>query len=729
MIGKQKLELENVAFIQSKFSDMEDSLLSNIAENKNLKTQLQQTKESEKDLLAKLQQMEKAFEDEKPMMDEKVGLEKRLFEFEREYTSKLSEKEEEIVNLEAKLTKTLEEKHSQESADRGDEYLIKEIETLKEKVQELETDCNELTEENLDLLFKLKKLNNCLHVATDCRDGQKDNVVNGMLVANEKSNECLKMDAEDKGEEFGKESVEDGNKERKVKEMLLLKEEEINNLRECHTKLEALVSDLQKEKTELEEKLQIMQRESEVTAKCLTDVQNDLVVLSGSVDSHVSANKMLERESSEIGPENVALSMRIAEQEVQLSYLMDEMEATQLELERSRALCESLDDEISKLSFSSKKQKTQLEKEMKEMQNRWSEAQEECDHLKKERAQLQADVESLAEECNSLQELNGKLKMQNVELHEELRSCLSGCSTKVETLEENLSALLDDVTAKERTFKSEIDALLDENREQKERLAVGESILNQIYADKTTEVENLRKEIEHLTNQISDIHNERERIVSDAAEEISKLCADKAELELALCETRSELQRKDCELNQEIEHLTNQISDIHDERERIVSDAAEEISKLCADKAELELALRETQSELQRKDRELNEMQAQYERQVNDLIEELSASQEDRKALQATEQRLSKLLENHKSREEKLRTNINELELRLTVCEYDRQRLMDESTNMKAHVQQFENLHDQLSVLKIELTETKRDKEGSQSFAAISIQRMYRPEG
>ncbi|KAF8042712.1 hypothetical protein BT93_A1137 [Corymbia citriodora subsp. variegata] len=710
-VEKQKLELENVTIVQSNFSDMEDSLLSYIAENKSLKSQLQQTQESEKGLLVKLQQMEKAFQDEKRMMDERVGLEKKLLEFEREYTSKLSDKEEEIANLEAKLSKTLEEKHSQESADGGDEYLIKEIESLKEKVQELESDCNELTEENLDLLFKLKKLNNGLHVDTDCRDGQKDKVVNEMLVAYEKRNECLKMDAEDKDEEFGKESVEDGNEEQKVKEILLLKEKEIENLRERHTKLEALVSDLQKEKIELEEKLQIMRRESEITTKCLNDVQNDLVVLSGSVDSHVSANKILERKSSEIGQKNAASSMRIAEQEAQLSYLMDEMDATQLELERSRALCESLHDEISKLSFSSKKQKTQLEKEMEEMQNQWSEAQEECDHLTKERAQLQADAERLARECNTLQELNGKLKMQNVKLHEKLRSCLSGCSTKVERLEEHLSSLLDDVAAKERTFKSEIDTLLDENREQKEQLAVGESILNQIYADKTVEVENLRKEIEHLTNQIMDINDERERIVSDAAEEISKLCADKAELELALSETQSELQRKDYELNQEIEHLTSQISDIHDERERIVSDAAEEISKLCADKAELELALCETRSELQKKDRELNEMQVQHERKVNDLIEELSASQEDRKALEATEQRLSKLLENHKSREEKLRTNIDELELRLTVCEYDRQRLMDESTNMKAHLQKFENLWDQLLALKKELTETKHDKE------------------
>lgn len=654
MVEKQKLELENVAIVQSKLSDMEDSLLSNIAENKSLKTQLQQTQESEKGLLVKLQQMEKAFEDEKRTMDEKSGLEKRLLEFEREYTSKLSDKEEEIASLEAKLTETLEENHSRESADGGDEYLIKEIESLKETVQELESDCNELTEENLDLLFKLKKLNNCLHVATDCMDGHKDEEVNEMLIANEKSNECLKMDAEDKDEEFGKESVEDGNEERKVEEMLLLKEEEIEYLRECHTKLEALVSDLQKEKTELEEKLQIMQRASEITAKCLTDVQNDSVVLSGSVDSHVSANKILERKSSETGQENVALSMRIAELEAELSYLMDETEATQLELERSRAHCDSLHDEISKLSFSSKKQKTQLEKEMKEMQNRWSEAQEECDHLKAERAQLQADVESLAEECNSLQELNGKLKIQNMELHEELRSCLSGCSMKVETLEENLSSLLDDVAAKERTFKSEIDALLDENREQKEQLAVGESMLNQIYADKTVEVENLRKEIEQLTNQISEIHEERERIVSDAAEEVSILCEDKAELELALRETRSELQRKDCELN---------------------------------------------------------EMQEQYERKVNDLIEELSASQEDRKALEATEQRLSKMLENHKLREEKLRTNVNEIELRLTVCEYDRQQLLDESTNMKADLQKFKNLQDQLSALKNELTVTKRGQE------------------
>ncbi|KAE8690235.1 hypothetical protein F3Y22_tig00110904pilonHSYRG00055 [Hibiscus syriacus] len=41
----------------------------------------------------------------------------------------------------------------------GDAHLIREIEALKAKLEELETDCNELSDENLELLLKIKETN------------------------------------------------------------------------------------------------------------------------------------------------------------------------------------------------------------------------------------------------------------------------------------------------------------------------------------------------------------------------------------------------------------------------------------------------------------------------------------------------------------------------------------------------------------------------------------------
>lgn len=81
-----------------------------------------------------------------------------LKEFVVECNSRLAPKEQKIMNLEAALSRFLCDENLQESEHRDHVDVRDEIQQLKEKVQELETDCNELTEENLELLFKLKEL-------------------------------------------------------------------------------------------------------------------------------------------------------------------------------------------------------------------------------------------------------------------------------------------------------------------------------------------------------------------------------------------------------------------------------------------------------------------------------------------------------------------------------------------------------------------------------------------
>ncbi|KAJ8765901.1 hypothetical protein K2173_020417 [Erythroxylum novogranatense] len=75
-----------------------------------------------------------------------------LMKLESEWKNKLIAKEEEIINLEAKLSAGL-----NASVESGACNPIKDIEVLKQKIEELERECNELTEENLQLLVKLKE--------------------------------------------------------------------------------------------------------------------------------------------------------------------------------------------------------------------------------------------------------------------------------------------------------------------------------------------------------------------------------------------------------------------------------------------------------------------------------------------------------------------------------------------------------------------------------------------
>ncbi|KAG0486201.1 hypothetical protein HPP92_008296 [Vanilla planifolia] len=79
---------------------------------------------------------------------------------EEEWARKLSAKEEEISKLEEKLSKLQNVMHVRAMVSNHDhpDLMQEEVEDLRTKVEELERDCNELTQENLELIFKLKEL-------------------------------------------------------------------------------------------------------------------------------------------------------------------------------------------------------------------------------------------------------------------------------------------------------------------------------------------------------------------------------------------------------------------------------------------------------------------------------------------------------------------------------------------------------------------------------------------
>ncbi|KAJ1419463.1 NT-type C2 domain [Sesbania bispinosa] len=162
-IQQQKIEIENLSSLPSKLSDLEKSFQLSIEGNRSLMQQLEQLEESKRNLLNKVQELEEALEDKMRDIElAKISNSKALSDIETEYESKLSAKKEEILSLKARLFESLPESCNAENMSRNvcDADLLREIEVLKEKVQELEMDCNELTDENLELLFKLKEAKN-----------------------------------------------------------------------------------------------------------------------------------------------------------------------------------------------------------------------------------------------------------------------------------------------------------------------------------------------------------------------------------------------------------------------------------------------------------------------------------------------------------------------------------------------------------------------------------------
>ncbi|XP_022743350.1 structural maintenance of chromosomes protein 3-like isoform X2 [Durio zibethinus] len=212
----------------------------------------------------------------------------------------------------------------------------------------------------------------------------------------------------------------------KLKSDNLHKENELEALRHRQKELETQICSVEKEKSQLEENMEIMRREVVVTAKFLDDLRSEMMELNSNRDCQISANKILAKKYSElengkqevevylseVEEENLLLSERLCGLEENLIYLTDERESCYMDLQNSESeLMNSKDEIIRRLEDEMEVQKVVMRQKMEEMHRQWLEVQEECEYLKIENFKL-------IEECSMLQKANGQLRMQKMELNE-----------------------------------------------------------------------------------------------------------------------------------------------------------------------------------------------------------------------------------------------------------------------------------------------------------------------
>ncbi|OMO62808.1 hypothetical protein COLO4_32886 [Corchorus olitorius] len=178
----------------------------------------------------------------------------------------------------------------------------------------------------------------------------------------------------------------------KLKSDNLLKEIELEALRHRQKELETQVSSVEKEKSQLEENMEIMRREVAVTAKFLDDLRSEMMDLDGNMDSQISANRILVKKSSELGngkqeaevhvseleEENLLLSDRLSHLEEQLRYLTDERESLYMEVQTPESEAMKFKDEKIRSEDEMEAHKVDRKQKIEEMQKQWSEVQEEC---------------------------------------------------------------------------------------------------------------------------------------------------------------------------------------------------------------------------------------------------------------------------------------------------------------------------------------------------------------
>ncbi|CAN4115056.1 unnamed protein product [Withania somnifera] len=154
----RKTQESNIQLV-SILQEMEETVEKQKLEIKNLEDKLQQLQESQNKLANTTLHLEKIITEKTHDIElERGHRTQALLDCEEKWKNTSREQEEEIAYLKAELSSLLSADGSKTSEIKAaaDSDLIKENETLKERLQELERDCKKLTEENLELLYKLK---------------------------------------------------------------------------------------------------------------------------------------------------------------------------------------------------------------------------------------------------------------------------------------------------------------------------------------------------------------------------------------------------------------------------------------------------------------------------------------------------------------------------------------------------------------------------------------------
>ncbi|XP_042452903.1 interaptin-like isoform X2 [Zingiber officinale] len=547
---------EGMHYVQT---ELEDELKFQKDTNYDLTQQLRKTQESNIELVSILQELEEMIEkqrleiadqSQKNHIDEDEQLKnKNSLDNQVEWERKLAQKEDQILMLEERLSNIVKNQgHNGSYSD----YEIREIEVLKAKINDLERDCTELTDENLDLIFKLKELSK--DTSKEPQNIEKKTKPNGINVD-------------------------------ELQSQLLLREQERDRLQQSNWELEDLISTIQKEKSQVEEELVSVRKECIDTIKHLQDVEHDLEVLRGSMEFHSSADETLERRLAElernktelelyitqIEQENVELSEIVSGLEAQFRHVTNEKESVRLELEDTSSLTANLKNEVEHQTVEVEMKKAELKQKLQETENHLSEVLEGSDLLSQSNSKLQATIESLTEECSSLHKLTEKLKSQDLESHLQVTLLEIELDEKrydfykqVELLELKLASIQTGTESKEKSLLSQLDQILEEHKEHGERIAKALILLNKIELEKAIEVENLEKEISNLAAQKSSNFGDLEKIASDEVHEASVLRSDKAKLEWNLQEANSKIKLYETDLQNFRQESENKIAGLID---------------------------------------------------------------------------------------------------------------------------------------------------------------------
>ncbi|XP_066389247.1 uncharacterized protein [Miscanthus floridulus] len=665
--------------------------------NENLTTQLKKSQDANIELVSILQELEETIEAQRTeisnftqmsnAIDHELPMNALSVQEDAEWERKMSLKEDEIVALREKLDHVLSiENAGGAGSDAIYLELEKENDFLKVQMQDLENDCSELTEENMELIQKLKEVSgvegqdSCI---SDIQEMLNATDLSGTSKSRAKYLERKCADLELRMLNFQSESRELEEKLKKSQEELKertlelselrenlssfrateLEREEINIARGYQLRSEEL-GDTESELNLLKGKFQLKEKEIEGLQHSKLEIETFIDNVLGQKIQELEICKVeLELHISRLEDEKLELLESISGMEVELTNLTSEYESCIVQMDDSRTMIIDLKDKVEWQQSELEVQKVEVKQKQLEFQKRFSEVQEDSEALRRLNAKLQGKVDNLIEDCNSLQALADDLKKEKLELHscatqleQELehskRKTTDFCRT-VDFLEVKLSSIQKDISSKEQSFLLELENILHEHKEHEEKINHAHFLLNKIDKEKTIEVENLEREVMSLTAQLSSTHEEKESSMLDTIREASILRADKAKLQANLHD-----------VNDQLRHYESQLEDIRKESKS----------------------------------------------KIKSLADSLNVSKQNEEMLKTDAEDMRRLMEAAKYNEENLRITSNELELKYKSSDYEKQQIMEENSGLKIQVQKIAGVQDELLKVQSSLDEAKFEK-------------------
>ncbi|XP_076897786.1 uncharacterized protein LOC143551185 [Bidens hawaiensis] len=290
---------------------------------------------------------------------------------------------------------------------------------------------------------------------------------------------------------------------------------------------------------------------------------------------------------------------------------------------------------------------------------------------------IEENHEHIEDSSLKIQELEGlkveqEARITDLENESNITSiCLENLRNDLMILNSNFdsqvsaSKLLEQRATNLEKLKCEMELSLFETEEENIKLLERVSDLESQLTRVKDEHEVTRMECEYVKSEKQKLQESAENLI----DECNKLQKSYEDITNGNAELYEQYSRMVSELTSETEMFRKEVEDLKKEISRL----DEQKSKLTSEKVNLESSVKETI------ENEIQIVRKESEHKIQDLTTELASVKQSHKKLMANHEKKSKLLTSYKTRE-------NNLELKLTVSEHERQQLVQEAANLKNEI-------------------------------------------